>query len=463
MIKLLHAYFPKRTLLLALAEAVLITTGLCAATWAWVRSDVELTPADEQAIFKILFAASVCMVCMYYYDLYDSFVLANLHEVMARLVQVLGTACLILAVSYYVDPGIKLSRGIFLTGIALVGICLGACRKFFLVLNRSTRLAERALLMGDSPLANSLAKEFEKRSELGVRLLGVEGCALNSAPGEGGLHLSGGGEELPELVRRERIDRIIVTMSDCRGRLPIEMLLRLKAQGVRVEDGADVFESVTGKVPLDSLRLSWLLFSSGFRASRGVLLFKRIFSLIGSAVGLLVSLPVMALIPLAVRLDSPGPVVFRQQRMGKDGKTFTIYKFRTMRHGVEPDGVLRPAQQNDERFTLLGRWLRRTRLDELPQLYNILCGDMDFVGPRPFVPSQEKELIQKIPFYSQRLTVQPGATGWAQIHRGYCASLQDNVEKLAYDLYYIKNMSVGLDALILFQTVKILLLGRGGR
>jgi lipopolysaccharide/colanic/teichoic acid biosynthesis glycosyltransferase len=252
-------------------------------------------------------------------------------------------------------------------------------------------------------------------------------------------------------------------MEDRRRALPVETLLRMKTRGILVQDGSDVYEAVTGKVPLDSLRLSWLLFSPGFRVSQSMLLYKRVASLVISTLGLVVTLPLMGLIALAIRLDSEGPVIFRQKRIGQDGKAFTLYKFRSMRTGTDPDEQIVPAQENDERFSRVGRWLRRNRLDELPQLYNILRGDMCLVGPRPFVPEQEEECVHQIPFYSQRWSVKPGATGWAQVHNGYCATLDDNREKLAYDLFYIKNLSLGLDVLILFETIKILVLGRGAR
>jgi len=166
---------------------------------------------------------------------------------------------------------------------------------------------------------------------------------------------------------------------------------------------------------------------------------------------------------LAVRLDSVGPAIFRQRRVGQDGKLFTLYKFRTMVVGSDRNDNPRPAETADRRFTRVGRWLRRTRMDELPQIGNILRGDMHLVGPRPFVLNQEQECLEKIPYYRQRWVVKPGATGWAQVNRGYCATIKDNEEKLAYDLFYIKNASIGLDLLILFKTMKILLLGRGSR
>jgi lipopolysaccharide/colanic/teichoic acid biosynthesis glycosyltransferase len=230
-----------------------------------------------------------------------------------------------------------------------------------------------------------------------------------------------------------------------------------------VQDGAEIYEKLTGKLPLESLRLSWLLYSSGLHTSRWASVWKTIFSFIISVVLLALCLPVMLLVAIAIRLDSPGPVVFRQKRVGKGGKTFTLYKFRSMYHAIDDSEIHPPAEEDDPRITRLGRLLRKSRLDELPQLYNILRGDMHFVGPRPFVPDQEQELVKAIPLYNQRWNVKPGATGWAQINRGYCATIADNKEKLAYDLFYIKNMSISLDLLILFKTMKILVLGRGGR
>jgi lipopolysaccharide/colanic/teichoic acid biosynthesis glycosyltransferase len=260
------------------------------------------------------------------------------------------------------------------------------------------------------------------------------------------------------------VDQIIVAMGDRRGNLPVQQLLGLKAQGIDVRDGMDVYEALNRQVRVDSARLtSWLLFSSGYRVSKGMLFYKRLCSIIFSLLGLLVTLPLIGLIALVIRLDSEGPAIFHQKRVGKDGKIFILFKFRSMFDDADKDGGHKPAQIGDGRCTRVGRVLRRTRLDELPQLYNILRGDMYFIGPRPFVPDQEEKLATKIPYYEQRWTVKPGATGWAQVSRGYCATIEDNVEKLSYDLFYIKNMSMDLDFLIFLKTLKVLLLGRGGR
>jgi len=253
---------------------------------------------------------------------------------------------------------------------------------------------------------------------------------------------------------------VVVTLGERRGRLPVDSLLDLKEQGVLVQEGSELFETITGKICLEALRPSMLLFSPAFEVSTLSLICKRLLSLVVSISTLLLTAPIMLLVSVAIKLDSPGPVIFRQKRVGYRGHLFTLYKFRSMRDGV--DGS-RAAEEEDERITRVGRWLRSTRLDELPQLWNILRGDMHLVGPRPFVPEQEESLRASIPFYKLRWSVRPGATGWAQVNRGYCSTLEDNADKLAFDLFYIKHFSLGLDLLVLFKTVKIIMLGRGGR
>lgn len=464
MIRVLNAYFPARTLLLVISEACVVTLGFIAATIARLGTDAAtLTLNYQRGFLKILVVAVIFTVCMYYFDLYDSYICSNKREVLTRLVQVFGTVCILMAVLYYVFPLLQLGRGIFLMGFVFVAILLILLRQLFMIVNAMPKFAERALVLGDGPLAKPLMTEIEARAELGIRIVGqldeAEIAATNAAGTAGAAQF----EQLAGQVKSYRANRIIIAMGERRGRMPIEALLQLKRQGIRIQDGAEVYEAVTGKVPIESLRLSWLLFSPGFQVSRFLLVYKRIFSFVISLAGIIVSLPFMALIALAIRLDSHGAVIFQQKRVGQDGTIFTLYKFRTMLEGADRDGDHRPAEATDRRFTRFGRWLRRSRMDELPQLFNILRGDMYFVGPRPFVPNQEQECLEKIPHYSQRWAVKPGATGWAQINRGYNATIEDNVEKLAYDLFYIKNMSMGLDLLILFHTVKTLILGRGSR
>jgi sugar transferase (PEP-CTERM system associated) len=426
-------------------------------------NDAYLMLSYEQGFLKIVVVAVAFVLCMYYFDLYDSSILSNHREVLTRMIQVLGTACILLAVLYYIYPRLELGRSIFVIGFVLVAVLLLSWRRLFLRVSALPQFAERVLILGESELAESLIAEWQSRKELGVR---VVGHIKSLKSGNGHQKLPFGGEGLDEILRSieaYRPDRIIVAMADRRRKLPVEALLQLKSEGVSIQDGAEVYEAVMGKIPIQSLRLSWLLFSPGFQVAAPLLTYKRICSIVFSAVGIILTLPVLGLIALAIRADSAGPVIFRQKRIGKDGKIFTLYKFRSMINGADQDENYRPAESTDGRFTRIGRVLRRTRMDELPQLFNILRGDMHFVGPRPFVPNQEQECLEKIPHYRHRWVVKPGATGWAQVNRGYNATIEDNKEKLAYDLFYIKNISPGLDLLILFKTVKTLLLGRGGR
>ncbi|MGH9865135.1 MAG: sugar transferase [Candidatus Acidiferrales bacterium] len=462
MIRFLNAYFPTRTLFLGISEAFLVAFAFVAATVARLgTSDASVMLNYEQGFLKILVVASVFTTCMYYFDLYDSLVLSNRREVLTRLVQVLGTVCILLALLYYAFPKLQLGRGIFLIGFLLVALFVFLWRRLFLLVNTMPRFAERALILGDGPLAKPLIEEIESRSELGVRIVGQLRHLENG--GEAPLSEVEQFDQLSRQIEAYRASRVIIAMGERRGRLPVEALLRLKSRGVRIQDGAEVFEAITGKVPIESLRLSWLLFSTGFHVSKPLLIYKRLFSFLISSVCFAITAPIMALVAIGIRLDSPGPAIFRQERIGEGGKPFTLFKFRTMIDGADRDDNHRPAEKADDRFTRVGKLLRRTRLDELPQLINILRGDMYFVGPRPFVPNQEQECLEKIPYYRQRWAVKPGATGWAQINRGYCATIEDNTEKLAYDLFYIKNISLGLDLLIMFQTIKILLLSRGSR
>ncbi|MGC1105058.1 MAG: sugar transferase [Candidatus Acidiferrales bacterium] len=464
MIRVFNAYFPTRTLLLGVSEALWVTLAFVAATITRLGIDeARLMLNYDRGFLKILVVAVIFIVCMYYFDLYDSFVFSNQREVLTRLVEVFGTVCILLAVVYYAFPSLQLGRGIFLIGFLFVALALLVWRRLFLAVNALPQLAERTLVLGDGPLAKPLIDEIESRAELGMRIVGQLRHLTNGNGQFTDLSKAEQYEQLARQVKSYGAARIIVAMGERRGKLPVEALLQIKSTGIRIQDGAEVYEAMTGKVPVQSLHLSWLLFSPGFQVSRLLLIYKRTFSFAASIAGLIVVSPLLLLVALAIRLDSRGPAIFKQKRIGEGGKIFTLYKFRTMVDGADRDDNHRPATKMDGRFTRVGRWLRIARVDELPQLFNILKGDMYFVGPRPFVPNQEEECLEKIPYYRQRWAVKPGATGWAQVNRGYCATIEDNIDKLAYDLFYIKNISIGLDLLIMFKTLKTLLLSRGSR
>jgi len=264
------------------------------------------------------------------------------------------------------------------------------------------------------------------------------------------------------VVKRQKVHRVIVAMPDRRGTIPMHELLDLRMQGVKIEEAATWLERISGKIEVENLYPSWLVFGDGFRRSTLFRMVRRVISVVIAFVGLILSLPLLPLIMLAIRLDSKGPVLYRQRRVGKGGKTFDVIKFRTMRQDAEKAGP-QWAGNNDPRVTRIGRFLRTSRLDEIPQLWCVLKGEMAFVGPRPERPEFVEWLSKEIPYYGVRHMVRPGLTGWAQVKYKYGSTVQDAREKLQYDLFYIKNASIGLDLLIMFQTVKTVLLKRGAQ
>jgi len=463
MIRLFHVYFPTRTLVLSVSEVCLIVLGFLLVSVARSADEMGLWLSYDNGLLKIVVVSTVLMVCMYYYDLYDSTVLGNQRETYARLIQVFGTASVILALLYFIFPEAGLGRASFVLGIGLAGLGLIFSRRLFLTLNRSGHLAERVAILGNGTLAISLAREIEKRPELGLKVLGLVSQSGDAATYSRELRHLGKVDDLTDLIHSERVNRLIIATDDREHNLPMTELRQLKNRRLMILDGTVFYEKVTGKSFLDSSILARVIFTPGFWPSPALLFYKRAASIVFSVLGLVLCAPVMSVIAIAIRAESNGPILFRQRRMGKGRRVFTLYKFRSMRSEVTREGSFKTAQVNDERFTRVGRWLRRTRLDEIPQLYNILKGDMDFIGPRPFALEEEEELEKQIPHYALRWIVTPGATGWAQVQLGYCASIEDNTEKLAHDLFYIQNQSAGLDLLILMRTTKILLWGRGAR
>jgi len=472
LIRFLHAYIPKRTLLLGISEACLISLALLAGALARLGTEgASFMMTSEYGSLKILLVSVAFMICMYYFELYDSAVVSDRREVLVRLVQVLGVAYIALGLLYYLYPPVRLGRGVFHIGFLFVGLLLLVGRRLFSLVNSTQRLAERVVILGEGPLAESLLHEIETRPELGIRVTGraqmpgIDIHPSNRQPDEMSIThpQSSFSEDIAVDHQLAGIDRIVVAMEERRGRLPVDLLLSLRNRGVQVQDGNDVYESITGKVPIESIRLSWLLFSPGNAASRFFLVYKRLASVVSSIIGLLLSLPLLPFVVLALKLSSPGKVLYRQSRVGRDGVIFRCYKFRTMRSDAEADTGPTWAQDDDPRITRVGRFLRQTRIDEIPQLLNVLRGDMSLVGPRPERPEFVAALKEKIPYYHLRHSVRPGITGWAQILYKYGNSVEDSKEKLRYDLYYIKNASAGLDLLIFLNTIKIVLLGRGAK
>jgi exopolysaccharide biosynthesis polyprenyl glycosylphosphotransferase len=365
-------------------------------------------------------------------------------------------AFILTAISYAVLPETNMANGPFVSSVLIIVAVLIPLRALSYAVVRSRSLTDRLLLVGISPLSLNLIREIKSRPDAGT-VVGVvqDGNSAGALPP--GIPVFQSTDDIAGIIRSVKPNRVIVTLAERRGRLPVNELLEAQAGGVQVEDGIAVYERLTGKIALESLRPSNLLFSTDFVKSPWPLFLARFISIVVALVGCVVCAPVMALIAIAIKLESAGPVFFRQQRGGLGGRPFTLIKFRTMRDGQRTSEWV---GDNEDRITVVGRWLRKFRLDELPQFLNIVRGDMNLVGPRPHPVSNFQLFVERIPYYNLRATVRPGMTGWAQIRLGYANNLEEETEKMRYDLYYIKRLSPGFDLRILFDTVKVTLLGR---
>lgn len=457
MIRIFNRSVSIRSLALRIAEALLVVTTLLVACSAG-SDHLSWTTTTYSQVGVV---AGIILLCLYCVDSYEPYVTSHRAHGLSRIVQALGLTMLITAIVRYAWPWIVVDVPSILVGLIILGAALTISRYLFAELVTSPNFAEPAVIWGSGPLAAGIIHELRTRPDIGIQVLGIVERGYSGKVFEGVRYL-GSPETLWSMAQAGVASRIIVAIGERRG-LPVERLMELKAAGLNVEDGAELFEELTGRVWLDGFSVGSLLFSRRLRRSSIGLFFNRILSVLFALVALIIVSPLMLLTALLIRLDSEGPAILRQKRVGQNGRLFTLFKFRSMLADADRTETLMPAMYDDPRITRVGKWIRRFRIDELPQLFNILKGDMYFVGPRPFVPDQEATLVQQIPYYQQRWAVRPGATGWAQVNRDYCASIEDNVEKLSYDLFYIKNRSMGLDMLTLLKTFKILLLGRGGR
>ena len=442
-----------------------LLTCLCTLAAIYLRFGGEAGEViwGENGWLKILLLMGVVQGSFYLYDLYDFRKIRNHTVLQLRILQAMGLASIALAASFYALPRLMLGRGVFLVCIILMLTAMICWRVFVMWVIGHPRLAERILIIGTGPSAINIAREILEQREGGYQVVGFVG----DDPGLLGKSLInprvvGLTSELEAVVSRYHVDRIVVDV-DKRQRLPLDKLLDIRLRdGIAIEELASFYEKLTGKISLEMLRPSWLIFSSHPRLMRPYKHCRRLLDVAAAVVGSVLSLPVMLLTAVAIKLDSRGPIFYSQERVGKGGETFKIVKFRSMRTDAETNGPVW-AQEVDHRVTRVGRIIRKLRIDELPQFLNVLRGEMSLIGPRPERPEFVRMLEREIPFYAQRLLVKPGLTGWAQIRYAYGASVKDAMEKLQYDLFYIKNQSPVLDLIIVFETIRIVIFGRGAR
>jgi sugar transferase (PEP-CTERM system associated) len=449
-----------RTVALVACEGVLIVGAVALATWIRLGTDATEALLYERGLLKAFVIAVACQISLYYADLYDLRRLSDHRELFVRTLNALGFTSLAVAGLYYWFPDLVIGRGVFVAAaILVVGLIIG-WRFLFAWLSGHAGVREQLLIVGTNPAAVRLAEELlARRADLGVSIAGfVEPDRSRVGEGLAELQILGTVDDIPRLVREHHVDRVVVSLADARGKLSMDQLLTMRMGGVSFAQLPTVYEEYTGKIAVENLRPSWFIFNDGFEKVRVLRGLKRATDVsVGLTIGL-VSLPFALLASAAIRLTSPGPVLYRQKRVGLGGRTFTIYKFRSMRADAEAaTGAIWATPGRDPRVTKVGGFLRRSRIDELPQLWNVLRGDMSLVGPRPERPEFVTGLTKDIPYYGQRHIVRPGLTGWAQVRYAYGATVEDAVQKLQYDLYYIKNMSLALDLYIIFETLKTVL------
>lgn len=458
MVRFFNHYIPSNIFFQVLLEALILFSAVVAGT-------VMQPPAGGWSMFTLVFPSLAFVLVMasllaafglYHLDQPRDFFKASLRVILA-----FGLA---LALLYLITPVVAIHeliiRQLYLGGgLAMAGVL--TMRAIFLSQANKGLFCRRVLVLGTGPEAASVEQTLKAAGYPGLVVVGfypLDASEIAVSPQS----VLPNTVPITETVAQLDVSEIVVAVRERRGGvLPLNQLLNCKLEGVRVIDLSTFFERIRGEVRIESLRASWLIYGEGFRQGsiRGFV--KRSFDILASLILLTVAIPVMLLAALAIAIESPGPVIYRQERVGRGGRTFNVMKFRSMYSDAEADGKPRWAKANDSRITRVGKFARRTRIDELPQIFNVLNGDMSFVGPRPERPYFVAQLSQQIPFYAARHSVKPGITGWAQVKYKYGNTIDDAVHKLQYDLYYVKNHSLFLDILILFKTVAVVFSGEG--
>jgi sugar transferase (PEP-CTERM system associated) len=458
MIRLFNVYYSTRAVIRVLGEVPLVAGSfLIAAMWL-SGPEPSIPLLYENGLLKIAALTVVTLLLTYYFDLYEPQHVSGGWEIYFRILLVLSALSFALAALLYWDPGFAFGSDVFVVGVVILAVTLLIWRSVYEWVCNLPAFREHVYVLGRGERADNVIAMLRKRRDAGMEVISRDSIAdpLEGQPGSYAAEL----QALASLGTH--VDRVIVAIEERRGSMPLHELLDLRYKGFLIDDANSLVERLEGKLLLEGLTPSRLIFTDGFKIGTIKLLVRRLVSFGVSLAGLLLCLPFIPFIMLAVRLSSPGPIFFRQARVGRHGLPFSLIKFRTMRQDAEIDGAIW-ATANDSRVTPLGKFLRKSRLDEIPQLWNVLKGDMSFVGPRPERPEFVGWLSREIPFYELRHMVRPGITGWAQVRYHYGASLDEAKRKLEYDLYYVKHLSLGLDLLIMFETIKIIMLGRGAR
>ncbi len=463
MIRLFRVSFPPAIVALFVVEAALAFSTYLVAYQTLVPGDWALWLLYEGGFDRISLAVLSILLGVYFNDLYSDVRVSSRVYLGQKYCLVYGIAFMSQALLSYVSPSLILGRWQMILGSGMGLVLLPFWRIVFDALVLQVLPSRSILFIGANALVQAVAAELDKGPHFGMASKGYLSEQALAKPARGvGPHLGVPGD-LREVAAREKPELIVVGLAERRNQLPVYDLLELRMAGVKVEEITSLYETVMLRVPVQSIRPSQMLYANELGPNPNSILMQRVYSFVAALAGTVLTAPVMLLVWLLVRMTSEGPAIYSQRRVGFNGREFQVYKFRSMYIDAEARTGAVWAMKDDPRITPLGKWLRKLRLDELPQFINVLKGDMVIVGPRPERPEFVKVLTERIPFYGLRHHVLPGITGWAQINHKYGDTIEDTITKLEYDLYYLKNVSLSLDLYIVFNTVKVMLLSRGAQ
>jgi sugar transferase (PEP-CTERM system associated) len=462
MVRVFKVFVPTSVVALIASEIVIIFSCFLIATYVMVDVDPEVFLLYDGGLVRLSIVVVSVMLGLYFQDLYNELRVPSRLRLVQQVCLVIGIVFLLQALLTYLDPSLMMPRWLMILGCGMVLVFVPLWRTFYARVVFQGLGAQRILFLGTNDVARDIVGKLRQKPQLGIAPIGYLEDGEVGAEYDG-VKVLGEVRDLGTIVEKQRPDRIVVSMTERRNRLPMNALLDLRFMGIHIEEAANLYEMAFGRVYTKGLRPSQLVFTADLGPQPGSVTLQRLYSFVIALVGAVVAAPIMLLVALAVKLSSPGPVLYRQRRVGYMGDPFTVLKFRSMKVDAEAETGAVWAARDDPRVTGVGKFLRRTRLDELPQLFNVLKGDMAIVGPRPERPEFVRDLSERIPFYRQRHFVKPGLTGWAQINYKYGETLEDTIIKLEYDLYYIKNLSPSLDLFIMLHTLKVMLFSEHGQ
>lgn len=462
-VRIFSHYVSGKSVVLIFGDLMILTTGICLGEGLRLAGLPGVWLGSPPLLPKIAVFVLLGMLTFLVAGLYGQSPLLGRKELAVRVLVAATVWAILFAALAFSIPALRMSRLASFLGLGLGTVGATGFRWLLSLWATSSRSRERLLFLGATPVADRIISELETKNP-GYQILGyVDDRPASEIALNNGFRVLGTTQQLPEIVAATRAETIVVALAERRGTFPMQAILDCKLRGVLIEDWPAFYEKLTGKIVVQNLRPSWLVFSEGFNRTRVTRLLKQMVDLALSIMFLALGWPILLLVALGIKLDSHGPVFFRQERVGERGRIFTLLKFRTMLKDAEAHTGPIWATDDDPRITRVGRWLRKTRLDEFPQVLNVLKGEMSFIGPRPERPHFVAQLQEMIPYYAQRHTIKPGITGWAQVRYRYGATIEDAQEKLQYDLYYVKNMSIFLDLLILLSSIQVVLFGTGAR